>query len=107
MRIFNAPCALAVVPQLMVHAKLYHARHVEIQESEHLEDFVKRTVEAGVGYKLYDLRSLARFIDIALLRGCPLPLDLDRLMKFPITNTPAQRLHRVWRRVLFELEAQP
>jgi hypothetical protein len=106
MRVLVASSAYEHIPSLMRHAQQYHADNLHNLGSESLASFVTRAVTTATGYELYSERALARFLDIALVRGLPLPPHLDDILRQAEPALATERLEKAWRNLLFELEAE-
>jgi hypothetical protein len=105
MRALRASTVQGYIPSLTAHVQRFHAASLHKLGSESVESFVTRAVEAAAGYELYSERSLARFLDIAMVRGLPLPAHLESLLQ-EAPASPPERLEKAWRRLLFELESE-
>jgi hypothetical protein len=105
MKALMASAALGHVPALVRHVQQFHAGNLDKLGAQSVESFVARAVEVAAGHELYSERSLARFLDIAVVRGLPLPAPLEAILCEALPASPAERLDRAWRRLMFELEA--
>jgi hypothetical protein len=94
------------VPSLVRHVERFHAGNLVKLGPESVASFVARAVAAAAGYELYSERSLAQFVDIAMVRGLPLPPHLEAILREASPASPPERLDRAWRSLLFELEAE-
>jgi hypothetical protein len=105
MNAFRLNMAYAAVPILIEHAQKYHSERASQLGPNGLERFVGQAIESAKAYGLVSERSLARFLDLALVRGLPLPESLDLILRGKSPAEPNARLERAWRRLLFEIEA--
>ena len=106
MRALLASSVYAHIPSLVSHVKRFHADKLPQLGSESVDSFVTRAAEAAAGYELYSEQSLARFVDIAIVKGLPLPPPIENILRQDNPASPPERLERAWRSLLFELEAE-
>ena len=104
LRALGLPAAQSLIPKLCEHVRKQHTGRTPASET--VESFVERAVDAAADYNLFSERDLARFVDMAMLRGLPLPANLDKILRSRQPAAPNDRLLRAWRRLLFELEAE-
>jgi hypothetical protein len=98
--------AFTYVPSLCDYVRKYHEAAAGNMSPETVEAFVTRAVEAATAYELYSQRDLARFVDLVMVRGLPLPGSLSKILSSQTPPAPGGRLAKAWRRLLFELEAE-
>jgi hypothetical protein len=106
MRALRASSALGYIPSLVAHLQRFHAAGLPKLGAQSVEDFVARAIEAAAGYELYSERSLALFLDIAMVRGLPLPPQVEEILRDGQPASPPERLEKAWRRMMFELEGE-
>jgi hypothetical protein len=105
LRALSVVTAHEAIPLLVEHARRFHEERFHAAAPEHPERFVRQVVDAALDYGIEGPRALARFLDLALVAGFPLPPAFDRVLRTPANIAPTRRLDRAWRRLLFQLEA--
>jgi len=106
MRALLASSVYAHIPSLVSHVKRFHADKLPQLGSESVDSFVTRAAEAAAGYQLYSEQSLARFVDIAIVKGLPLLPPIENILRQDNPASPPERLERAWSSLLFELESE-
>lgn len=97
----------ALVPALLEHAHAFHAERAAALGEEGLSRRVDGVLAAAADYRLPGLRLCARFLDLAMVLGLPLPARIDAILRDASAPDPVARLHRAWKQALFRLEVSP
>src|SRR5205085_14362 len=92
-----ASSVYAHIPSLVSHVKSFHADKVPNLGSESVDSFVTRAAEAAAAHELYSEQSLARFVDIAIVKGLPLPAPIEEMLRQDSLGAPPERLEKAWR----------
>ncbi|HEY2384607.1 MAG TPA: hypothetical protein VGK48_25805 [Terriglobia bacterium] len=105
-RALRASSVYAHIPSLIRHVQQFHAGKIPQLGAESVDSFVTRAAEAAAAHELYSEQALARFVDIAIVKGLPLPPAIEEILRQDSPASPPERLEKAWRSLLFELEAE-